>query len=317
MVCILLALVLLTGFRGEIASEELVQHIFTAESQDRELEDILFLTVGVELAKAGLSSTRLPDGARYVLAIAYTSRGTEADVGFSLSESDDADNPLVRSSFLLTIDYSIDSQIAAEVARLLDTAGMKPERDGEQEPESAIKGLFSSALAKEMSPEEIQAATAIRFETSVSAGGVVFIGDATDYFRYGAIASIQLAMRKPWKSWSLSAGLRASGLRAFNDGGVTGGPLYISTAGANLQIGTGYSRLYRFSAGASGGVAVISITGDETLNKAVPYADAGVSIQLPVRKTVFVGFDMRYLLVFDEDMLIMGMAPALSLRKEF
>lgn len=315
--CILLLLILLSGFRGEVASEELVQYIFTAETRTQELEDILFLTIGVELAKAGFSSTRLPDGAKYLLGIAYTSREAGADIGFSISESGEQGVSLAETSFFLTIDYSIDSQISGEVARLLEAAGLNQERDGEKKPASAIKGLFSSALANEMSPEEIKAAKALRFEPSLTAGGVVFIGEATDYFRYGAIASLQLVLRKPWKSWSLSAGARVSGLRAFNDSGVTGGPLYISTAGANLQIGTGYSRLYHFSAAASGGVAVISVTGDETLHKAVPYADAGISIQVPVRKTFFIGFDMRCLLVFDEDMLIMGMAPALSLCKEF
>lgn len=315
--CILLMLVFLTGFQMKLASEELVQYRFIAEAPDRELEDILFLTIGVELAKAGFSSTRIPDGARYTLDVSYTSRQTEADVGFSLSESGKTGTTLASTSFLLSIDYSLDSAIAREVDRLLEETGLKREEDGDKKQESTIKGLFSSALAREMSPEEIQAATALRFEAALDAGGVVFIGEATDYFRYGVIASILLVLRKPWKSWSLSAGVRASGLRAFNDSGVTGGQLYISTVGPSLGVGTGYDRLYKFSVAASGGAAIISIRGDEALSKTVPYADVGISIQLPVRKTVFIGFDMRYLLVFDKDLLIMGMAPALSLSKEF
>lgn len=315
---ILLLLVCMTGMHRFLEAEDIIQHRYTTDKKDAQLEDILYLTIGVQLADAGFSSTRTLDGARYALEIAYSSRGTAADIILSLFTSTDKQTPLAKTTFLLPIDYSIDATIAGEVDRLLELAALDDVSKQDPSQVSAIQGLFSKSLGREMSPDEILAATALRIDVSFGLGGTVFFSDMTEFFHYGAGGTFAAGFRKPWKKWSLSVGTRFTSSRVFNDSGVTGGPLYLSTAGLDLQAGTGYSRFFRLSGGVSGGAAVISVAGGtKTLHKTVPYADVGANLQLPVGKGFFVGLDIRNLLVFDEDLLIMGLVPVLSMGKEF
>ena len=278
---------------------------------------ILYLTIGVQLANAGFSSTRTSDGAQYTLVVGYVSRKTEADIDFALFASADGERPLAETAFLLHIDYSLDSEVAAAVDRLLELADLNGDPGQNPSRVSAIEGVFSRGIGAEMSPDEILAATALRLDTSLGLGGIVFFGWMTDYFHYGATSAVSFAVRKPWKSWNFSLGARCTGTRVFNDSGVKGGPLYLSTAGADIGAGTGYRWPFILSAAASGGAAVITVAGDDqTLSKTVPYADAGARIRLPVGRGFFAGVDVRYLLVFDTDVLIMGVVPVLSISKD-
>jgi len=100
--------------------------------------------------------------------------------------------------------------------------------------------------------------------------------------------------------------------------GVLGGTLYLGTAGLNVQVGAGAAQAQRLSACLSGGAAFLTVaTGTEVLAKTVPYLDAGIQAGVALGRDFFLGGDVRFLIAFDEDILVMGAVPSISLCKEF
>ena len=53
------------------------------------------------------------------------------------------------------------------------------------------------------------------------------------------------------------------------------------------------------------------------MTKTVPYADAGIQAGFPLGKDFFLGGDVRFMAIFDPDVLILGAEPSISLCKEF
>ena len=145
-----------------------------------------------------------------------------------------------------------------------------------------------------------------------------FVGDFSSYARFGAGASLDAGILFLNPRRSLSAGPRMTATRAFMNEGVTGGSLYLSTLGLDLQFGVGTAQSQRLSACASGGAAFITIDdGSGLLTKTVPYADAGIQAGFPLGKDFFLGGDLRFLAVFEGTIIITAVAPTLSLCKEF
>ena len=158
----------------------------------------------------------------------------------------------------------------------------------------------------------------IRLELAFAGGVAPFLGSFSDYSSYGASGTAQVGVLFLKRNWSLSAGGRFALTRAFMMDEVTGGPVYLSTAGVNVQFGVGAAQRHRLAVCASGGAAVITVPdGNGYLNKTVPYADGGVQAGFPLRKDLFLGGDLRLLAVFDPSVLVMGVAASLSVCKEF
>ena len=314
----LLTALFLGGFCAETGAEEIVRYEFLAEERDAQLEDILYLSSGVTLSRAGLSSTRTAERAPYTLRVGYASRFSAADVTLALESGGLGGRVLGETSFKLALDYDLDDTIAKAVDELLESSGVLKTDATSGGNRTAIQGLLTAPANRELSPDELLAATAVRYSATLGLGGTVVLGEMTDYFRYGVSGMAGFSARKPWESWSLSVGVRALGTRFINDDGVSGGPLYLSSVGLDVQAGTGYEKAYRISAAVSGGVAVLSVAGSgETLHKAVPYFDVGSAFQLPLGASLFAGLDVRYLVAFDTDRPVMGVVPVVTIRKEF
>ncbi len=318
MVCVAIGVMCLVGACRNLEAEQIVRYEFSSEERDAQLEDILYLSIGVRLARAGFSSTRTAERAPYLLRIAYVSRFAAADVSLTLESAGLRDRILGETKFRLVLDYDLDAVIATAIDELLQSSGILSPDGASAQEGSAIQGLLTAPSKVAMSPDELLAATALRFSAAVALGGMVVVGDLTDYFRYGVSGMAGFSARLPRKEWSFSLGVRVLGTRLINDEGVSGGPLYLSSVGVDAQFGTGYKHPYRLSAAASCGLAVLSVAdGGETLHSSVPYADAGITYQLPLGSSLFAGLDIRYLVAFDSDHAIMGVVPLLTVRKEF
>jgi hypothetical protein len=312
-----IVLIVLTLVAVHAGPNDIICHEYSAEQKDEALEEILYLSIAVEFANAGFSSTKTSDTAPYTLLVRYVSRERDADVALTLSERDRNDEPLANVSFTLALDFSLDARISEQVALLLEQSGLLHEKKTDEGQPSAIQGLFSSSLGAGMTPDEILAATAIRIDASVGAGGMVFLGKTTEYIHYGATVAASVAARKPWERSSLSVGIRVAATRAFNDDGVSGGPLYLSSAALDAQVGTGYDRAYRLAGVLSGGAAVVTVTGDNGfLNKTIPFVEMGALVRLPAGKKMLIGLDIRFCAAFDRDIIIMGFSPTLSVSRE-
>lgn len=301
-------------FAPRAPAQDLVRQIFVSAQPDPELEEVLYFSMGVELADLGFSSTRTEAGTGYILTIEYVERGTEVEAHFSLAEASTGGAPLAEAEALLHLDLSLDAELAAALRGLMEQARVERKQDS-GEP-SAIAGLFSSDLITV--EDTLRTKKTTRLETLAYCGGVSFIGDFASYASFGAMASLDAGMLFLKRSWSFSGGLRVTATRAFMNEGVQGGTFYLGTAGLNLQVGAGAAQAQRLSACVSGGAAFITVaTGSVILAKTVPYLDAGIQAGMALGRDFFLGGDVRFLVAFDEDILIMGAVPSISLCKEF
>lgn len=157
--------------------------------------------------------------------------------------------------------------------------------------------------------------TALRFQLSSTAGGIAFFGSAADYFHYGLVAA--LAARVSWEraAWSISAGVRASGIREFNDAGVVGGPLYIAVAGPEVSFGSGADQSYLLGVDISGGAALIAASkSGSTFATVAPYAGLGAELGVRIHDDIAFGLEMRFVAVLTDRLLIMGVSPSFMFR---
>jgi len=206
------------------------------------------------------------------------------------------------------------ARLRQRLAQLLEVAALDSPTEGDGG--TSIGGLFTSELitrADTMRTKETR-----RLETLAYGGGMYFVGDFADYGRFGAGASLDLGLLLLQPSWSLSLGPRTTVTRVFLNEGVEGDTLYLSTLGLNVQFGVGAAQAQRLSACLSGGGAFITLAGASgPRTKTVPYVDAGIQAGFPLGKDFFLGGDLRFVALFEGSVLIMAVAPTLSLGKEF
>jgi hypothetical protein len=301
-------------FPSSVAAADLVRQRFVSEHPDEQLESVLYLSIGADLADLGYSSTKADKGADYVLTTLYSIRGAEADVSLSLAPAKDDGNVLSSIDAILHLDLSLDDELSSALRRLFDQSDLSRPKGGGAGAE--IGGLFTSGLVSRN--DSLRTTKARRIETAAYFGGTSFIGDFSEYSRYGATASLEAGLLFLKRSWSLSVGPRVTETRAFDRAGVSGGPLYMSTVGLNLQIGAGAAQAQRLSGCLSGGAAILTVAASGgTLSKTVPYVDGGLQAGFPLGKDFFLGGDVRFLAAFDRELIVMGAVPTISLCKEF
>ncbi len=155
------------------------------------------------------------------------------------------------------------------------------------------------------------------FTASVSTAGIMFVGEAMDYLRYGVSGALGfgLSWKRPARSLTLEA--RASIGRAFNDIGVVGGPLYLGTAVLGLELGTGTDDAFKAGLEIAGGAAFMTVAGTSgTLMKTVPCLELGTSIGIPLGHGLFFCAGLRFMTVVDREITIMGISPAITVGTE-
>lgn len=305
----------------EAAQPRLVALRFSSALPDVELEDVLYLSLGVALSNAGFSSVRedgrgkAAEGAPYILSVDYNARGTSVDLKLALLGAAPPGSPLAEVDFVLRMDLSFDDDIEAAVRRLVDQAVMEtPEEADAKAPE--IADLFSSELITR--DELLRTDRALRLETVLSGGGIPFFGDFSAYASYGAYGAFQVGAIFIKRNWSLSTGARFSFIWPLLSDGVRGGQPYVSSAGANFQLGLGAAQSVKLAVCASGGVAVLTLTqDDESMSMALPYVDGGVQAAFPIGRDFFLGADLRFMAAFARDIALTGGAIAVSVNKEF
>lgn len=309
---------------------ETVLHRFSSKEPDEQLEDVLYLTAGVALSQAGFSSTRKENGFDYILLTEYTAKDSEVKISYTLFKAYVPEHILAVLKFDLSIDYNLDEQIADAVEQLVQIAHIEatptkqaqiaellPELPTKEAEDSRNTDSLSQEVTAENRIQEEQLAgkiPAMIFDSSVSAAAVILLGEVTEYFHYGAAGLLTAGVIWPFDLFSINLDTKLSFMRVFNNVGVVGGPLYLSTAGLNLQIGTDVNNSFWATTGISGGAALITVAADEGIRtKTVPYADAGVHTSILLGENFSLGSDIFFLIIFDDDILIMGICPSLTL----
>lgn len=297
------------------------------------------------MTKEGLSSTRVAGGHRYVLVSEYTTSANTVKLHYKLFAADAPSKLLAEAELSSLIDQDLEERIGEAIALLLRKAGVLTVHSPKAEIKDLLPGLAPVAPgAKEdvaaeeppaasghsnpsvkvsVVPEPLPAKTGegkaggLRFESAVSTAGLVLFGDATEYFHYGAEATASAGAVWLREILSIALDFRLSTMWVFNDQGVNGGPLYFTTLGPDVSLGISRSKPYRASVNLSSGAALITVGDSSTmLTKTVPYANIGVGMGIPVGRGFFLGGMMRFLAIFDPDLLILGATPSVTLGME-
>jgi len=333
-ICVL-TIVFTIGIPLSLSAEKVFLHRFSAEEPNPRLEHSLYLAAGVELVDAGFSSTRESEEWDFLLQTDYSADGNQVSVFYRLYESGRFRKKRAELELKVGVDYDLDEEVAEAIQQLLKLAEIEPEPS----PEAEIEGLFSLSDEKKI-PDSGKGADDYRsqglqrgdrngsteapedsfvlFDTSLSMAGLMFFGEVTEYFHYGAGGSLSGGGKWVRPSRSFFLGVKTSLFRVFNDRDVAGGPLYVSTAGPALRFGRGWRAGIPLSVGLSGGAAFITLTEPaEVLTKTVPYGDLEFQAALPFGKRMNAGAGINFLLVFEGDVLIMGASPTLSFGMEW
>ncbi|MBN2445012.1 MAG: hypothetical protein JXJ04_26895 [Spirochaetales bacterium] len=321
-VIILLIIIIVIAIPFNLGAIETVLHQFRAAEPDPQLEDLLYLSAGVAFSQKGFFCTRKKGSEDFILLTEYTSSESVVAIRYTLFGSGAGDHALATREFTLTIDYNLTEQITRAIMEVLQEADIKPVTTAEGEIDgvgiessgNVVKNDTDSVVHTDNEEPEIAGDPhAVRFNSSVSALVVMLLGDITEYLHYSAAGSLIAGITWPRNSWSITLGVKLLFMQVFNDADVAGGPLYISLAGLNLQLGIGSDKTYRVGAGVSGGAAFISVQGEQNLmTKTVPYVDVSVYSRIRIGKYITLGGEVSFLTIFDNDLLIMGVSPALS-----
>ncbi|MDX9958650.1 MAG: hypothetical protein RBT68_09445 [Spirochaetia bacterium] len=314
-----------------IPAQELVLHRYHGQEPDAQFEEILYLAAGVALIQQGLSSSRNAETADYILLASYDIHSSTTDLDYSLYGNTSGDGELASIEVSLPIGPELDDAIAEAIWSLFQAAGIP----GDPSADAMIYGLLEGEPnlsdsvpvlrlpAEPSAPEPAlrsvsSAGTRPDFSTSASMAGIMFLGEAMQYLRYGVGGKLDFGLS--WKQATRSMGLEfpVSFSRAFNNPGVVGGPFYLGTTGFGLSLGTGTDMVYRIGAVIAGGTAFLMVDGTSgILIKTIPYAELGLSIRLPMGPRLFLGGDLRYLAAFDQELVLMGISPAITVGREF
>ena len=337
-----------------VYSQSLVLHRFVAKKPDSKIEQLLYLSAGVELMRLGMSSTRDGSDENYVLRTDYAATRGTLKIDYTLVRPGAHARTLAAEQATLPIDQNLGEEIAAAIRALVQKAdlpvvpstkaeieGLLPQASVSAAPVAtsppglpsrpagaALSGaaLSGTAVQPEPAPASARAKPAaiaigpprktllLKFDSSVSAAGVLFFGRMTEYFHYGLAGLMTAGVAFPLASSTFGVGLDLSFIRALNDYGVIGGPLYLSTAGVNLRYGTGSRSAFRLAGDLSAGPALVTVAAPgRTLVQTAPYGAVGVRAVVALGKHLSLGGEVRFLAIYANGLIIMGAVPAVTL----
>ena len=338
-----LAVSLLLTVGEHLTGAPIVLQRFSSEKPDPQMENLLYLAAGTELVQAGLSSTRNAANPLYVLSAQYSTTENAVTVSYVLSgpagassssgRSTSPDAALAKLDFEADLDQTIDSRVADAVRQLLQSAGIAcvnapdaymegviswppPVRTPPVQTPAEETGLTAPAVQTEPRVPGEPGVT-VSFDSSVSTAGVFFVGGLSQYTRLGLAATLGAGASFLWQTWTMGVDGRFQLIRAFNNQGMIGGPLYFFLLGPDIKVGAGRTSRLRLTGDLSGGAALISVFGPSgSMTKTRPYADAGLYAGILLGDSFSVGGEARFTMIFDQDVLVMGVSPAASFRME-
>jgi hypothetical protein len=286
---------------------EVVELRFQSTAQDASLEDLLYLAIGVELSQSGLSSSRTAGTGTYILNTDYTTSESAVHLILRLSKKGSS-QPAAEEETDLPLDDKFETQVGQTVKKLVDDAfGQNQSNKG---AEATIGGLLPDAPPSGALP------TTVAWRADAVIGGTRVFGELAEISQGGYQTALSTGVFWLADTWSLKVNLRAGAIRLINNPGVTGGPLYLSSAAIGADWGTGRQLPFRLMVGGSVGALVLTVAKDQVKSKTVPWADGDAALEFPVGAGFSFGGELRLQAAF-EHFLIWQLSPGLTIGKEF
>lgn len=323
------AALILCVYAPASAADDSVLQIIVSPDPVSGLDDVFYLAAGVELTRAGLTSRRVRtsvvgrSGATDMRLVGAAARSADAafvllleyvrdDSGLSYRlalYATPSETPIATRCATSPIDIDLDARFAAAVRELIAEAGV----GGRRTEQTAIEGV-DLALGASGTPVLERVAGP---ELSVVTSGLFVAGGGTDWFRYGAAASLSGGYVPVGTRFGVLLGVRSAVIRLFREEGVEGGDLSVVTGGADVLVGTVYRAPARIGVRASAGAAaLVVVRRTDTLAKVVPYAEAGLAARVPLGKMLAVGAEFNWLVVFEPGVPLMWLSPSVTVTME-
>jgi len=152
-------------------------------------------------------------------------------------------------------------------------------------PAAAKPAANGSAAPGKQEPKSGEQHIPMKFSASFSVQGALFFGALTEFIHYGLGGRLRAELFWPMYPIGFGTGVEVSIIRAFDDIHVNGGPLFVSTAGPFLAIGSQSAGGFSWSASASGGAAFVTTVAATLLTKTDPYAEITLRAAAPLGHT--------------------------------
>jgi len=290
-----------------VQAADLVELRFQSAETDTSLEDLLYFAVGMELSRVGFSSSRAGGAGKIILLTEYASSG--ADVHLVLTLSDSTRSAASAIDIFIPLDDSFEARVGQAIRTLLAKGTDSPGASGQA---ADIGGLFPEPPTG----PETAIPTAFKAYTQATFGGTMVLGVLADVARVGLETSLSGGMMWDADLWSLQAGTTMETIRLFQNEGIVGGDLYLSSVAIEARWGTGRTLPFRLTAGGSIGVQILTVARERVLSKTIPLIGGDAGASLPVGYGFSLGGQLRFQIGF-ESILILGFTPTIAVGKEF
>jgi hypothetical protein len=156
-------------------------------------------------------------------------------------------------------------------------------------------------------------------EVVASLAPLFVTGEATDFFKYGVLPLISAGYRFPFAGGAAVAAFQTGYTLVIPDDEVLDATVRLVPLGAEISYSTLSDAGIRFTGHLSGGPAILMVTqeGAERLAKTIFFVRTGVGGSIEVNRFVSLGIDASYTLFFEEELPLMGFAPAFTVRTRF
>jgi hypothetical protein len=324
-----MTLLLLAGVVA-LPAQQAVLQVFDSSNPDARLENILYLSIGVELSRDGFGSRRISlsdarsesEEARrleeesrgdnapgYILIVEYEPDGGDLDLKLTLYGADTGE-PIQTAALRSPIDIDLDARVTRAVRTMLDAAALEPE------VADASPDLEGVDLLPRQDPNGVSA-VGRGLEVSTLVSGILVLGPATEFFRYGVSGSLIGSYSRPFAQPTMSLGGRAGFVYLFSDEGVEGGRLYVVNLGPEALLSTPFRNPARLGARVAAGASVLIVSREsDTLAKMLPHVEAGVAARLPLGSRFSLGIEVNYYVLFEPGFPVMGIVPSLTVSLE-
>lgn len=319
--------------------------------ENRALSEVVSTAASVELQTAGLSSSVESNGnggaidqasaqkaasslqSDFLLIIAYSEKNSMVEMALSF-RGVRGGTTIGHEERRVAFDLNLDSHVSDAVQSLLAEPAVEKAIQNATEvatnarartsaPRASRSSATNGGAAHGAAPRESSlTATApvapvsqhLRFAWSMKGEPLILVGNASNYFRYGAGVSMFAGLRFPERAITLEAGAVAGAAQLYPATGFSQGKVYTFLGGLQSRVGTRASFPIRLSARVSGGAAVIMVLppSGATEAKTDLFASGGLAASLRIFKTVELGAELGLLAVFEQRYPILAFTPALT-----
>ncbi len=285
--------------------------------------------------EAATTPTGIPsageDSADFLLVVNYSRQSDSVRLDASLRTAADA-AAIATESATYPFDLNLDTNVSALIGTLFSDAKVAAAiRAAALARKSAPRPDTGSASAASTSqppttPDTSATSTSELekpkktpphrwgFASDLSGSPLLFVGTASNYFRYGGGGALFFGARLPFARTNVEAGVTAGGAALFPAVGLSAGMVYSVLGGPQIRVGTPQSLPVGIGIQVKGGAAIILAkpAGQALAAKTDLFAGGGLTAHLRLMRSLTIGMEVGVLTIFEERYPLIAIEPVLK-----